>query len=101
MTTPPIFIDSPAAVHITVDGDPFRTPWRLELRRPGMPHYQAECIVIMDKTASGEPHLRIHWKGHSTEHPADVMQLLQDAISKHIQEMLPDDYDLHPMPDPN
>lgn len=92
---PPIFRDAPAAVDITVDGDPFRTPWKLVLRRPGLPPCPAECVLIMDATADGDPHLRVMWKGR--ELAPDVRTMFEEAITAHLSEVLGSD--LTPMPE--
>ena len=91
---------SDPTVTITVEGDPFRVPWRFELLRPNMPAYHAECLVIMDQTASGDPHLRIHWKGEHHQHSPQVMRLLEKAIELRIKEVIPDNFDLLRMPPP-
>ncbi len=92
---PPIFRDAPE-VKITIEGDPFRTPWKLVLDLPGFPPILAECLVIMDATADGDPHLRVVWKGR--EHEPDIRAMFEGAITEYIRGLIPDDHDLTPMP---
>lgn len=81
------------ACEITVDGDPFEVPWKLELRRPGQPPYRAECRVFKDKTASGEPLIRVAWKeGH--RHRSPEREILQQAFDARLEDALPADHDL-------
>lgn len=50
----------------------------------------------MDTTRGGDALLRIVWEG--SRHPRDVRPLLEQAIETYLQDLIPDDYDLTPLP---
>lgn len=84
-----------AAVEIQVT-EAFDCPWHLIVRRPGLPWQTARCVVKLHRTPSGEPHLEIVWLGPRAA-PA-IQAILERAMSARIEDVLPDGWDLVPLP---